>query len=185
MKKIDTLKAKVDAKVAELQKVAKKVYGKNVPNVQVVYDLTSVRIAGQAVFQPFMGLFKMRLHEAALAEYGDAYIEDTVVHEFAHLVQNQHYPMSKPHGVEWKAVMVSFGVNPSRCHKMDLSTAITKLAVAKGIPAEKAKKTGRQRRWTYKCSCQTHELSTIRHNKVQRDESTYHCKKCKTVLHKA
>lgn len=174
MKNLDTMKAVVLKKVEMLQAQAEKVYGCRVPNVQIKYDLNTIRLGGQAVTNPHTNLFKMRLHPAALAYYGEEYVERTVVHEFAHLVQRQNYPMSKPHGKEWKSVMRNLGVEPSRCHSYDLE---------KALKACGSKPTGRKvKTFTYKCNCQEHQLTAIRHNRVVKGTQTYHCKKCKTTL---
>jgi SprT protein len=51
------------------------------------------------------------------------FIENTVAHEYAHYVQRELYPQSKPHGHEWKSIMRAFGVRPVRCHNYDYTPA--------------------------------------------------------------
>lgn len=174
---LNSLKEKVQKKIDELQMVAKVKFGKVVPNVVIRYDLTSIRTAGMAITSPFLGKFEIRLHPAALLEYKDDYIEDTVVHEFAHLVQKQHFVNSQPHGNEWKRVMISFGKDPQRCHNMNLGTAISNYnSSLKGAYAPV--KTRTTKTFTYKCGCQEHELTSIRHNKVLKGTGSYRCNKC-------
>lgn len=173
MTKLADMQNKVAAKISSLQEKAKKFYGCKVPNVEIKYDLKTTSMAGQAIVNPYTGLFKMRLHPAALQFYGEDYIESTVVHEFAHLVQRQHYPLSKPHGKEWKSVMLNLGVEPSRCHSYDLVAALKSVGT---------KTTGRKvKTYSYKCACDTYELTVIRHNRILKG-TEYHCKKCKTAL---
>ena len=181
-KQLKALQTLVEKRVERLQKQAEQVYGKRVPNVEIKYNLKSVRVGGQARSNPYIGLFQMELHPAALHEYQEDYIEGTVVHEFAHLVQKQHYPQSKPHGKEWKQVMRAFGKNPERCHSMDLRGAMEKFAKVSGKPAPKIRQ---QKRWGYKCGCDTHQITTVRHNKIQRGQASYCCRACGGKLVKA
>lgn len=181
--KLNSLKEQVNKRLEDLQNLVAKKYGKTVPNMEVTYDLTSIRTAGMAVTQPYLNKFKIRLHPAALLTYGKDYIEDTVVHEFAHLVQKQHYPTSQPHGIEWKRVMVSLGKDPKRCHNMDLTSAITtynssvKGSTSTVTPIKKRN----VKTFSYHCKCRNHELTSIRHNKVLKGEN-YICKTCGTRL---
>lgn len=182
---LNSLKEKVSKRIDELQKVAKARFGKTVPNVEITYDINAIRLAGMAVTNPFTGKFQIRLHPAALLTYGDDYIEDTVVHEFAHLVQQQNYPRSQAHGKEWKGVMIAFGKDPKRCHTMDLEFANNHYnSVVKGIKGSTVTptKTRQVKTFKYKCGCMTHELSSIRHNKVLKGTGSYSCKHCNTKL---
>ena len=70
------------------------------------------------------------------------YIEQTLPHEIAHaFVRHQKYSICpsfddvisgryrrssrpKPHGSEWKRVMLAFGKTPSRCHSYEKSPTI-------------------------------------------------------------
>jgi SprT protein len=62
------------------------------------------------------------------AQNFDEFINQVVPHEVAHLVTHEKYSKGtkrfnnvKAHGHEWRHVMVTFGLSPDRCHKMDVS----------------------------------------------------------------
>jgi predicted SprT family Zn-dependent metalloprotease len=139
MKRLDDLKMKVWDRIHELNKKTTVIYGVVIPNVEVKYDLAGTRVAGMAVTIVEQQKFIMHLHEAALLEYSENYIEETVVHEFAHLVQDLVWGETRSHGREWKNVMKSFGAKPDRCHSMDLSNALMKLGKITGTPGQNTK----------------------------------------------
>ncbi|QUX95923.1 SprT family zinc-dependent metalloprotease [Marinomonas sp. CT5] len=91
------------------------------------------------------------------------FLETVVPHEVAHLIVFQIYGTTvRPHGKEWKAVMLKvYGLNPSRTHNFD-------------VPKPKNV-------YQYHCSCKSHELSKLRHNKVQKGVE-YICKDCRKIL---
>ena len=94
------------------------------------------------------------------------FLENTIPHEFCHLLTKKLYPSAKQsHGPEWKAVMRWMGYEPIRCHNYDLNH----------LQRRTVKKI------TYKCNCRTIELSLIRHNKI-RNGRIYYCTICKSRL---
>lgn len=99
----------------------------------------------------------------------DSFLTDTAPHELSHLVAYQVYSKGRgvriqPHGDEWKRVMRSLGVTPSRCHSYDTSEV-------------KQKKVTTQ--YQYKCGCRNDlMLSAQRHHKVLKG-AKFHCVKCK------
>jgi len=88
----------------------------------------------------------------------------TVPHEVAHYVADILFGFKniRPHGKEWQAIMCKLGVEPQVTGNYDLS----------GISMK------RQRRFTYVCDCMSHELTTVRHNKISRGKAQYFCGKC-------
>jgi len=58
-----------------------------------------------------------------------------------------------------------FGVEPERTHRFD----------ARLVPAR------RQRRWRYRCACREHELTTVRHRRVEKG-ARYLCRACRQTL---
>lgn len=162
----------VEVKIKELR-----IYSKNVFNIDVKvnisYNLDSARALGQ--YSP--STKTIILNPKLLEEYGTVYIEDTVVHEFAHAVVNYKYPRGyrngsykriMPHGKEFKAVCSHFG-NDGKATSSTFSDSTS------------IKKVNKQARFTYKCGCQTHEITKTRHNKILRG-AKYTCKTCRTHL---
>ena len=105
----------------------------------------------------------IRYNPWIFARHFDDSLAITVPHEVAHYVCFLLYGRNhRPHGKEWKALMNQFGVQANATCKLDLSD----------IPQRRIK------RFTYQCDCQTHELSSIRHNRIVRGLANYSCQKC-------
>lgn len=97
-----------------------------------------------------------------------AMLEETVAHELAHLLVFHLSPRRRqpPHGKLWQDIMLHwFGVKPERTHRFPTA----------GVRSR------RQRRWNYHCACGSHELSTVRHHRVQRG-TVYLCRRCHEPL---
>ena len=93
----------------------------------------------------------------------------TVGHELAHLVVFHLHPHRRipPHGALWQRIMRDWlGLPPERTHRFS----------SEGLPVR------RQRRWPYRCACQDHALSTVRHRRVERG-AVYRCRHCGETLH--
>lgn len=89
---------------------------------------------------------------------------DTVIpHEVAHIIVFQIYGNTvKPHGKEWKAVMLKvYGISPSRTHSFE-------------VPPQKQS-------YEYHCACQKHQFTKQRHTRAQRGVE-YICKGCRSTL---
>jgi SprT protein len=109
----------------------------------------------------------IRFNLAIASRYPQAFVDQTVSHEVAHLVTAACFPGARPHGPEWRAVMASFGCRDApRCHSF---------AVPQG-------QIRRQRRWRYSCDCRIHALSTTRHHRVANGRAEYLCRHCGSVL---
>ncbi len=121
------------------------------------------------------GMFRIRKQDALIrynpwlfAKYFDENLNSTVPHEVAHYIVHCLHGLHrvKPHGGEWLAVMADFGADPSVTADFDLT----------GIP------TRAQRRFRYLCACREHEVSTRRHNVMQRGQAHYECRLCRGPL---
>lgn len=133
------------------------------PVPEIRFDLRG-QAAGQAHLR---GAF-LRFNPILLEENPEAFMAQTVPHEVAHVVVGRLFPRARPHGEEWKQVMRLFGADPQRCHQFDTSRATTR----------------RLRRFTYRCDCREHALTTIRHNRVKKG-MRYLCRDCGSALRRA
>ena len=141
--------------------VANKQHGKNLTEITVKFDLKG-RTSG--IFMVRNGDTCIRYNEIIFSQYYDDSLVNTVAHEVAHYVVHSiwGHKRVKPHGKEWQQVMIMFDVKPEVTSQYDVS----------GLPLH------RQTQHDYTCGCMTHQLSTTRHNKVQRKKAIYKCKKC-------
>ncbi len=137
------------------------------------FDLRG-KAAGQFVATLVNGdvLREIRLNAEMMKRIGAPFIDEVVPHECAHLVVFSLYGKKvkgkriRPHGPEWRHVMADiFKREPRLYHSFEVKT---KQSVS----------------YEYLCACvgETHQLSKIRHNKVQRGVARYLCKRCETVL---
>ncbi|MDT0634901.1 SprT-like domain-containing protein [Spectribacter hydrogenooxidans] len=136
-----------------------------VPVPQVRMDLRG-RSAGLTVYarrhrQPALIRFNAGLCEQYPAEM----LNETVPHEVAHVVTVwRHGFRVKPHGPEWRAIMVCFDRPPTVCHRMD-------------APSSRA-----MRYFPYRCCCdEPRYLSAIRHRRAGRG-AAYLCRRCGSRL---
>jgi len=103
---------------------------------------------------------EIRLNPVLLLENQQAFIDEVVPHELAHILVWQHFGRVAPHGREWKWMMATvLEVNPRRTHQFSVATV-------------------RANTFPYHCGCQTHQLTVRRHNRVLRKEAEYRCTRC-------
>ena len=154
-----------------------KAKGLIVPDVLYVdFNITSATYAGTA---GQMGVHKgcnrgleVDYHAKALEHYGLERFQKTLAHEFCHILQFVNRPGDKAHGIYFYRCMSILGFTnlKNSYHDFDLR-AVT------GKPRRK------QRRWEYKCDCQTHKIATVTHNRVQRGQQSRICKSCRATIH--
>jgi len=111
---------------------------------------------------------EIRYNPWLFARYYEDNLNNTVPHEVAHYVCDVLYGIRriKPHGPEWRAVMTALGAVPEVTGRYELE----------GIP------TRRQQRHTYHCDCTTHQLSSVRHNRILSGKTRYYCRYCKSAI---
>lgn len=140
------LKHQVLQLVAKLLFQANARWGVSMPAPEVAFDLRGTT-AGMAVY-PRAGAThapRLRFNAVLLRDNAAEFFADTVPHEVAHLV-NRALEAKTPgakwdsHGSQWQAVMRSLGVEPRRCHSLDVSAA----------------RVGGS--WRFRCGCRTFEL---------------------------
>ncbi|WP_036825343.1 SprT family zinc-dependent metalloprotease, partial [Photobacterium sanctipauli] len=77
------------------------------------------KIAGSARLQGW----EVRFNPVLLAENPDAFLNEVVPHEVAHLVVFKLFGKVRPHGREWQIIMAEvFGVPPRTTHSFDVSS---------------------------------------------------------------
>ncbi|MEP5762937.1 MAG: SprT-like domain-containing protein [Halieaceae bacterium] len=160
------------------------------PQQQLVTDhsLSYIKLAGELLGRRFdpvaidfdlmgssAGMFKLerrhcriRYNPWLFAKYFEENLQGTVPHEVAHYIVHCLYGLHRvrPHGEEWRAIMQAFDADASVTGDYDLS----------GIPQR------RQRRFDYRCDCREHQLSTRRHNLIERGKGRYQCRLCSAEL---
>lgn len=166
LKPINTEKRyQVVAATEQYIELAAGLFGREFAPIPVLFDLSGrasgmYRVNGKAR--------QIRYNPYIFARYFEDHLVATVAHEVAHYIADCLYGMAniKPHGVEWRAVMGSFGVEASRTfdHSLD------------GVPQR------RYQRVAYRCDCGAHQLGIRRHNKVRRRQAVYRCRRCQAVL---
>ncbi|WP_457676094.1 SprT family zinc-dependent metalloprotease [Thiolapillus sp.] len=139
---------------------AEKQLGRHFPLPEIRFDLRG-QAAGQYRGHP---LPCIRYNLELAGRQPEAFLRRTPGHEVAHYVIHQMHPRQRlrPHGPEWRQLMESLGLEPSRCHEFDTGGVTTR----------------RQRRFSYRCACRKHELSATRHNRVIRGQAEYRCTHC-------
>ncbi|KGA31716.1 MULTISPECIES: SprT family zinc-dependent metalloprotease [Pectobacterium] len=110
--------------------------------------------------------WEIRLNPVLLQENQQAFIDEVVPHELAHLLVYARFGRVAPHGKEWRWMMESvLHVPAKRTHRFAVQSVQGKT-------------------FTYLCDCQRHELTIRRHNRVLRGETEYRCRRCgKTLRH--
>jgi SprT protein len=148
----------------EIENKAKLIYQEGVKKfdlknpVELNFDFSlRGRVAGYASRED--GKLQYNL-EMALKNY-DSFLGDTVAHEVAHIIAFQKYPDSKPHGKEWKKIMLILGYEPHRCHNMTVT------------PARKTTKI-----YNLHCDCRSFKVTKKKHDRLIR--TCYYCSRCKS-----
>lgn len=125
--------------------------------------------AGLALYQHWA----VALNRGLFERYPEQNLRETVLHELAHLVigyaRKQRIIKGRvaAHGAEWQRVMRGwFEVEPERTHRQETDHLDIR----------------RQRRWIYRCACNTWQLTTVRHNRIHTQGLEYRCKGCREAL---
>lgn len=158
------LRQEVEALTQQLLITAGNHFQQDPGRVIVRFDLTG-KAAGMAIFPP-RATPVIRYNALLLAENRDDFLRRTVPHEVAHIIARRLFGKKiKPHGPEWRQVMQLFGAEAARCHNYDVSRSSQR----------------KVKRFSYRCDCRTHQLSSIRHNRVLQGQR-YLCIVCKQPL---
>jgi SprT protein len=152
--------ARAEDKVIEVYLQAQSIWKQIFALPTIEFDLLG-RCAGRAYCREN----RIRLNPVLLLENQTDFIEETVPHEVAHLLTRTLYlgpGRMKPHGPEWKAVMLALGLKPTRCHDYDTTNAQVR----------------QERRFSYACACRTIQEPARTHFKLQRGEIWSRCSFC-------
>ena len=78
---------------------------------------------GTAAGTAWLQTYEIRLNPVLLMENVDAFVNEVVPHELAHLLVWKHFGRVSPHGKEWKWMMESvLGVPARRTHQFELQS---------------------------------------------------------------
>ncbi len=154
-------------------KTAEQHYALQLKPVEIVFNLKG-RAAGMYRVHTQRGLLQrkikreLRYNPFIFAKYFDDNFTTTIPHEVAHYVTDLIYGLRniKPHGSEWQQIMAAFNADASVTASYDLD----------GIPRRQ------QTLFRYYCACGEHQIGSIRHKRIQRQQRQYYCRSCKQVL---
>lgn len=152
------LKMQVQRRLKQDLDTANRFFQKTFIAPTVSYEVRGLK-AGVAYLQRN----EVRFNPILLVENGQAFVQQVVPHELAHILVYQQFGRVAPHGKEWKMMMESvLGVPAEIYHHFDT----TNVAV----------------QFPYRCGCQIHRLSSRRHHAIQQGQRSYLCKKCRELL---
>ncbi len=126
--------------------------------------LVQFTLRGKSAGTAHLQLNKIRLNPILLNENPQTFLEHVLPHEISHLLAYQLFGKVKPHGKEWQSIMLGVFKQPARTtHQLNVASV-----------------QGKQ--FDYRCACGITPLTIRRHNKVQRGQINYRCKRCGDML---
>lgn len=119
---------------------------------------------GTSAGSAYLQHWEIRLNPVLLLENQQAFIDEVVPHELAHLLVFRQFGRVAPHGKEWRWMMENVLLEPaSRTHQFAVASVQSKT-------------------FPYYCSCQQHSLTLRRHNRIVRGDAEYRCRHCGELL---
>jgi len=158
----DTLPAELQHQLLEAVerrfRQAEAFFGRAFPRPRIRCD-----IRGQAAGMAYPQTNRLRFNPYFLRHAPHPFLREVIPHEIAHLLAYTLHGKVRPHGREWQRLMHEvFTIAPRRTHDFSLEA----------LPAQ---------RHAYRCGCSEHQLTTIRHNRIQRGVE-YRCRHCQQPL---
>ncbi|RXJ72332.1 SprT family protein [Veronia nyctiphanis] len=145
--------------VASCVEYANSALGTSHPLPDIHFDIRG-KTAGMAL----LNRWTLRFNPVLLRENPEAFLSEVVPHEVSHLLVYAAFGKVRPHGKEWQAMMTKvFKVPASTTHSFDVASVTGKT-------------------FSYRCECDEIPLTIRRHNKVQRQQATYVCRRCQQAL---
>lgn len=145
----------------------------------VKFDIQASRTNGILSYDWGLEDIDLRFNPETMKANFEAFLKQTVVHEVAHYcvltlrgIQYSRGGRRISHGKDWKWMMSFFGLEAKRCNSYENKPQDTKTRA-------------KRKTFMYKCDCQLHEITVIRHNKIVRGTGIYSCNKCRAVLKRA
>ena len=159
----EDLRVLVRLRVIEIYNLFNRIY----PAAEL--EMPDIRYDGKGTPAGFAwySLNTVQFNAVLLNENREKFIERTVGHECAHLIAYRLFK-HRGHGKPWKLVMQAIGQDPSRCHTYDVTNS-------------RLKRAHRKKRFAYQCKCRDIQLTSIRHNRIQKGR-VYHCTRCGSNL---
>ena len=150
----------VQQRVSQLLAQAEQAFGRRFLMPDIMFNQRGT-IAGSAR----LDAWQLRFQPQLLIAHYEAFEQQIIPHEVAHLVVHQLFGRARPHGAEWRSVMQGvFKVQPRRTHNLTVEG-------------------GAGRRFYYQCRClEPHLLTIRRHNRIRRAQASYRCKRCGSEL---
>ena len=143
-------------RVEECMNALNKAYNTNIgmPDVQMNSRLRTTAGRANKVMVEFATVLYKNNHLA--------YMNDTIPHEVCHYFVDNYFAREvQAHGVEWKAAMRTLGIEPKRCHSMEVQ----------------------RKRWLYECACgKNFKISTVTHNRITKGAKAYRCTACDSTI---
>lgn len=151
------IRERVEQKVRETIALAENKFNQTFEIPRVSYKLGGHRVAGRADLRAWT----IKLNPNYFADNEDQMINQTVVHEIAHLLDYKMYPENfiarrgqkrSLHGPTWKRIMMALGVRPATGHTMKIKDA----------PQRQGRR-GQKFAWTCSCGGSVMKLGAKRH----------------------
>ncbi|OOF24538.1 SprT family zinc-dependent metalloprotease [Salinivibrio sp. IB872] len=132
--------------------------------IQLTYPDIGLSLRGRAAGTAHPSQWRLRFNPVLLQQSPHVFFEEVIPHEVCHLVTFALYGRVKPHGSQWRTLMETvFQAPANTTHQLDITAVQGKT-------------------FAYACHCGEVALTVRRHNKVQRGEASYRCKRCHQTL---